>query len=315
VKKRLGLPSVGETGGEEDEEMGELPVLEDDEEQDDHDEEEDEEEGGQDESKEVEDHDEDEQEGDHSIVEAAQDAADDAEVESGEEEGAGSDSWDDHDGEDEGGAGDYDMSLKLREGELALGEEDASFDVPVERGEEEEEDNSALLADGGDADNSVSFTHELSVEEELEEQSIDRELSLEPRDEDEEEEEQEEEEEDEPEREVLQGTAKTSILNLTRTCESQQARSSSSGRWDKPLRPSDFGQSSSGFARSRSLPISQSQDVEVDEAMVDVEDDASSSGDEGESLEEGVVTIISNDPLAAARAAAILKLVSLFMFN
>jgi hypothetical protein len=43
--------------------------------------------------------------------------------------------------------------------------------------------------------------------------------------------------------------------------------------------------------------------------MVDVED-GSSSGDEGESLEEGVVTITSNNPLAAARAAAILKLVS-----
>ena len=40
-------------------------------------------------------------------------------------------------------------------------------------------------------------------------------------------------------------------------------------------------------------------------------DDASSSSDETDRVEEGMVTITSNDPLVAARAAAILKLVSM----
>ena len=43
--------------------------------------------------------------------------------------------------------------------------------------------------------------------------------------------------------------------------------------------------------------------------MIDVES-GSSSGDEGDSLEDdGVVTIISSDPLAAARATAILMFI------
>jgi hypothetical protein len=47
----------------------------------------------------------------------------------------------------------------------------------------------------------------------------------------------------------------------------------------------------------------------LDESMIDVES-GSSSGDEGDSLEDdGVVTIISSDPLAAARATAILMFI------
>jgi len=300
VKKRFGLPNVGELGDEEDEEMGELPVLDDNNEEDEEESLYPLKEAGDDEE-------------DHSLVEAARDAADDDnDLESGEDENA-EDSW--------GGEGDCDMSVELPGGEERLGleEEDASFEVPDNRGEDDDEvvnqdahlrelhDGSGSSAvppedDVSAHDKSISFTRELSVEEEeeeeLEEESVDRELSLEPRDEEEE------------AREALTGNEEKSVFDATRTYQSRQARSSSSGRWDKPLRPSDFGQSSPGFARSRPQ---QQQDVDKEgtagESMVDVED-GSSSGDEGESLEEGVVTITSNDPLAAARAAAILKLVS-----
>lgn len=69
----------------------------------------------------------------------------------------------------------------------------------------------------------------------------------------------------------------------------------------------DFGQGSPGFSHLRSQL--QEIDEAVDKSVIDVAD-GSSSEDEDESVDEGVVTITSHDPLAAARAAAILKLVN-----
>lgn len=327
AKRRRALPSVGELGARgEDDEMGELPVLEDDE-HDDNEEEED----PQPDSKQVEVREgalEDDQE-DHSLVEAARDAA--SEVENGaEEDDAAEESW--HGGADE--VGDYDMSVEFcGDKELGLGEEEPSYEQPESTSFEEREaaddgvtdmgahlgelhdhielrNSSAAPApdeeeeeDGASGHGeSFSFTRELSVEEEEEERSVDRELSHELEDG------EEQEQEDDGGREVLSGIGEKSILNTTRTYQSRQARTSSSGRWDKPLRPSDFGQRSPGFARSLSQPLDVDH-AAADESMVDVDDDAGSS-EEGNSLEEGLVTITSNDPLAAARAAAILKLVS-----
>jgi hypothetical protein len=322
------LPSVGElVDGGEDEEMGELPVLEDDE----HDDNEAEEDTQPDSNK-VEGEGralEDDQE-DHSFVEAARDAAEEVEI-GAEEDGGVEESWDG--GADE--VGDYDMSVELRgDKELGLGMEEPSYEQPESTTFEEREaaddgviDTGAHLGELHDHielrnssvvpapdeeeaasghGESFSFTRELSVEEEEEEEeeerSIDRELSHELEDG------EEQEEEDDREREVLSGIGEKSVLNTARTYQSRQARASTSGRWDKPLRPSDFGQSSPGFARSLSQPLDVGQ-AAADEFMVDVDDDASSS-EEGNSLEEGLVTITSNDPLAAARAAAILKSVS-----
>jgi len=253
------------------------------------------------------------EEEEHSLVEAARDADGAEDLESGEEDGAAEDSLG---GED----GDYDMSVELRGGErLQLQEQDVSYDqqhqgelVSIEVGEgagEQEQGRSVLPdqeedeEDASGQETSFSFTRELSVEEEEEleeEQNVDRELSCEPRD----------EEEEEQGKEVLAGYGEKSVLNTVRTYESRQARASSSGRWDKPLRPSDFGQAFSGFSRLGSKPPEVVEDEDVlDQSMVDAED-GSSSEDEGDSLQEdGVVTITSGDPLAAARAAAILKLV------
>jgi hypothetical protein len=308
AKKRLGLPSVRELGGGEDEEMGELPVIGDDDEE----EEEVQHESSDENDDADEEYGEEAEEEQHSLVEAARVADGAEDLESGEEDGGAEDSL--------GGEGDYDMSVELRGGErLQLDEQDVSFDqqhqgehVSFEVGEgdevgEQEQDHSVLLdqeeeeEEASGQETSFSFTRELSVEEEEEleeEQSVDRELSCEPRDEGQ-------------GKEVLTGHGEKSVLNTVRTYESRQARASSSGRWDKPLRPSDFGQM---FSRLGSKPPEvvevDGDDGVLDESMVNVED-GSSSGDEGDSLEEeGVVTITSGDPLAAARAAAILKLVS-----
>ena len=222
--------------------------------------------------------------------------------------------------EDSDACGQEESSLFTRE--LSVEEELEELEESIDREEEHEagdHDNcevsgtSTALPEGSEANDacgqegSFSFTRELSEEEELEEleeeQSIDRELSCEPRDDNE-----EEQDEDRGK----------SAFETVRTYETHQARSSPSRRWDKPLRPSDFGQSSAGFVRSSRHKRSQAQpqlqlEEELDgadESMVNVEVDGSSSEGEGESVDEGVVTITSNDPLAAARAAAILKLVS-----
>lgn len=70
------------------------------------------------------------------------------------------------------------------------------------------------------------------------------------------------------------------------------------------------------------LPVLADNEGEDEDFRVDANDDnvsdapleadnASSSNDETDRVKEGVVTITSNDPLVAARAAAILKLVSM----
>lgn len=145
-----------------------------------------------------------------------------------------------------------------------------------------------------------TFDREKSVEEQEEEEeaTVDRELSCEPRRED-------FDEDGNEETEALEGESESSALNGT--FASGQARRSSSGRWDKPLRPSDFAEQARLMARS---PVGDDTRPLI-EPMVEA-DNESSSGDETDIVEEGVVTITSNDPLAAARAAAILKLVSTF---
>ena len=158
--------------------------------------------------------------------------------------------------------------------EIVLEEEDVSFEVPDNQGEDDDEvvnqdahlhelhDCSAVRgssavppeADVSAHDKSISFTRELSVEgeEELEEESVDRELSLELRDEEEE------------AGEAFTGNEEKSVFDATRTYQSRQAHLLSSGHWDKPLRPSNFGQYSPAFPRSRPQ---QQQDVDEVHAL------------------------------------------------
>lgn len=146
------------------------------------------------------------------------------------------------------------------------------------------------------AEESFSFDREKSVEEQEEEEeeaTVNRELSCEPG-------------RDDFGSDELEGEGESSVLSIARPFESGQARHSSSGRWDKPLRPSDFAEQAHSLIRS---PVGNDTGP-ASELMVDA-DDASSSGDETDGVGEGVVTITSDDPLAAARAAAILKLVSM----
>ena len=177
MTKRFGLPSVGEVGGArgEDEEMGELPVIADDDSRE-------EEEAQQDLGDDEEESDEEE---DRSFVEAARVPAGGEDIESGEEDDAAEDSWRGEDG------GHYDTSVELRSGEkLVLDEQDVSYDqqqqqpglTSFEVGGGGDEVVERGLTDG-EEETSFSFTRELSVEEGLEEESIDRELSCEPREE------------------------------------------------------------------------------------------------------------------------------------
>lgn len=314
--RRFALPSVGEMGGE-DEEMGELPVFEDSDV-------EDEEGRGEEIPRQfdldaLEDGVGDEEEEDDNAeedfkIEVAPDAADERELHD-EDDGHGSHS----------GAQDQDINMSF-EGQCA--EDDGSVEEPRqpsfedERNEREDElvekdsglQESRERSVTGDTSNQecntsavespdkpLSFTRELSIEEEEEEErSIDRELSKEPED--------GAVDEREVGPQVLSGQGERSVLGTARAYESlQQQRRSLSGRWDRSLKISDFSESASSVSRSQPQ---HDEDRATQEPMVDDEDDSNSE----ESMDEGVVTITSNDPLAAARAAAILKLVGLSRF-
>lgn len=148
-----------------------------------------------------------------------------------------------------------------------------------------------------------SFERERSIieEEEEEEANIDRELSCEPGcniDD-------EEEDEGSGTNHIhLLGDEDKHDFDRSRSIVNRQYNCSPSGRWDKPLRPSDFGEHVFPAARTQAL------EYETEENIRDEAEEGSSSEEESESVGENVVTITSSDPLAAARAAAILKLVS-----
>lgn len=177
--------------------------------------------------------------------------------------------------------GDYDMRLELPAAEdepvepehvFTSFEEESAQEQPLEEEvppqETFERSSAAPDVPPKILEESFSFARELSVEEEeLEEESVDRELSVEPRHDD----------EDDPE----------SRRSLNGRCNSS------------PLR----------FSNSAEPFPSFDDDIEYcaqNEATVEAEDD-SSSGDESDFVQDSVVTISSNDPLVAARAAAILK--------
>ncbi|KZP28154.1 hypothetical protein FIBSPDRAFT_1039810 [Athelia psychrophila] len=122
-------------------------------------------------------------------------------------------------------------------------------------------------------DESFSFSRELSVEEEeeLEEESVDRELSCPP----------------EP--------GEQQRVEAEETAARKARRRSPSARWESsPLR---FPESAEPFPRF--------DDEFTHEAAAEVDGD--SSDDEEEIVGDDVLTITSRDPLVAARAAAILK--------
>lgn len=122
-----------------------------------------------------------------------------------------------------------------------------------------------------DPGRSSSFLRELSVEEEeeLDAETIDRELSCEP------------------------------DLDLKRHMFAGMPT------------PSKLSGRSLSMSPGPSLTTEQKPVKEYTSVEAAVEGD-NSSGDESDAIQEGVVTISSSDPLAAARAAAILKLVSLY---
>ncbi|KAF7979307.1 hypothetical protein HWV62_43030 [Athelia sp. TMB] len=270
VKRRFSLPSVGEQDVDPDDDMNELPVLDDDDVVD------------------VVEEDAHPQAQDPIAVEETVDdsepeASDTSRDEAGEAVGQGGEQQEESfDAVSSHQEQDVHLQETMEGGEDASIEHEVEIEIAGDVAQHLPAQEEALLDTHPIAseipatparvfDESFSFSRELSVEEEeeLEEESVDRELSCQPDPEDE-----------RREAEIAARKAR---------------RRSPSVRWESsPLR---FPESMEPFPRFDE-EFAQEAGAEVDH---------SSSEEEEEVVDDGVLTITSLDPLVAARAAAILK--------